>query len=89
MFRKLAEKQVLVKPDPRIKKSKSGFIVPETAEMGMATPRYGKVLQIGDKVAGVKVGDRVYFKRYAGFMLESKDGERFLMAEDEILAKME
>jgi chaperonin GroES len=86
--------KVLVQGDEKLTVTKGGIHLPDNAA---ETPQTGTVLAVGSgrlldngKRAGVevKVGDRVKYKRYAGY--EVNENERLLLlTEEDILAKLE
>ena len=76
--------RVLVSPDKVDEKTTGGLILPPTSTEDQK-PETGVIVKLGEgKVKGkqmefnVKVGDRVYFKKYSPDELEI-DGERFLL----------
>lgn len=85
-----SKNRVFVKPAAPETISKGGIIIPDTAQ---EKPQRGEVLGVsevdedGNKPT-VKVGDVVYYGKYAGTEV-SFDGEDFLsMRESDILAKV-
>ncbi len=84
--------RVLVTPDVVEERTSAGLILPPSST-DEQKPETGKVVKLGEgKVKGkdvtfnVKVGDRVYFKKYSPDELEI-DGEKyFLLGNDDILA---
>ncbi len=84
--------RVVVAPIKEAEKTKSGIILPETAEK--EKPAQGKVIAIGagEKIrkSGIKKGDQVVFEKYAGTEFNSPTGEEYkILKEDEILAIIE
>jgi chaperonin GroES len=87
---------VFLEPLEEEKTTKSGIVIPETAEK--EKPMKGKVLAIGpgklnekgERTAmSVKVGDMVLFKKYGPDEIEI-DGKKYLVGEEEdILAVLE
>ena len=76
--------RVLVSPDKVDEKTTGGLILPPTSTEDQK-PETGDIVKLGEgKVKGkqmefnVKVGDRVYFKKYSPDELEI-DGEKFLL----------
>ena len=76
--------RVLVSPDKVDEKTTGGLILPPTSTEDQK-PETGIIVKLGEgKVKGkqmefnVKVGDRVYFKKYSPDELEI-DGEKFLL----------
>jgi len=84
---------VFIEPFEEEQKTKSGIVLPDTAERGK--PIKGKVLAVGpgkidnkgERVPmSVKVGDVVLFKKYGPDEIEV-DGKKYLVGdEDDILA---
>ena len=87
---------VFLKPVEEEKMTKTGIVLPDTAEK--EKPMKGKVVatgpgklnEKGERVAmSVKVGDMVLFKKYGPDEVEM-DGEKYLVGdEDDILAIIE
>ncbi|MDP2695710.1 MAG: co-chaperone GroES [bacterium] len=87
---------VFIEPVSEDKTTKSGIVIPDTAEK--EKPIKGKVLAVGpgkfnekgDRVPmSVKVGDTVLFKKYGPDEIEI-DGNKYLVGdEDDILAIIE
>lgn len=87
---------VFIEPLKEEKATKSGIVLPETAEK--EKPMVGKVLAVGPGKANekgevvpmsVKVGDKVLFKKYGPDEIEM-DGKKYLVgSEDDILAIIE
>ena len=87
---------VFIEPIEEEKKSKSGIVLPETAEK--EKPVKGKILAVGPgKLSekgertpmSVKIGDVVLFKKYGPDEIEL-DGKKYLVGdEDDILAIIE
>jgi chaperonin GroES len=76
--------RVLVSPDKVDEKTTGGLILPPTSTEDQK-PETGIIVKLGEgKLKGkqvdfnVKVGDRVYFKKYSPDELEI-DGEKFLL----------
>jgi len=75
-------------------KTKSGLYVPDTAK---EKPQEGEVLAVGPGLMNdqgerlpmtVAVGDRVIFSKYAGTEIKLDGEEYLIMAERDILAKL-
>ena len=87
---------IFLEPLVEDKKTKSGIVLPDTAEK--EKPMIGKVVAVGpgkvnDKgetiALTVKVGDKVLFKKYGPDEIEV-DGKKYLVAEEtDILAIVE
>jgi chaperonin GroES len=88
--------RLLIEPMEEEKTTKSGIVLPDTAEKGK--PIQGKVAAVGpgrlnDKgeriPMSVKVGDKVLFKKYGPDEMEI-EGKKFLVGdENDILAILE
>lgn len=91
--------RVLIEPlseEERTKKTKSGIIIPDTAEK--EKPQEGKIVAVGDgkilengRLAplSVKKGDKVLFSKYGPSEIKV-DGKEYLIAkEEDILAIIE
>lgn len=69
-----------------IKEEKIGSLfVPETSR-NIEKPITGTVKAIGDEVKKVKVGDKVYYGRYAGTNLEVDQKVLLFIKEEDIIA---
>jgi chaperonin GroES len=86
---------VLVLREEEDQKTAGGIIIPDTAK---EKPQQGKVVAIGpgkvDKNGtrvppDVKVGDRIYFSKYAGTDIKLDGVEHVFMREDDILSVIE
>jgi len=83
--------RVVVVPVKEAEKTKSGIILPETADK--EKPAQGKVVAIGagEKIrkSGLKKGDEVVFEKYAGTEFKIGNIEYKILKEEEILAILE
>ncbi len=83
--------RIVVSPAKELGKTKSGIILPETADK--EKPAQGKVVSIGAgekiKKSGIKKGDEVVYEKYAGTEFKIGDVEYKILKEDEILAILE
>ncbi len=83
--------RVVVMPLKEAEKTKSGIILPETADK--EKPAQGRIVAVGagekKKKSGVKKGDEVVFEKYAGTEFKINGGEYKILKEDEILAILE
>lgn len=83
--------RLVVSPVKELGKTKSGIILPETADK--EKPAQGKVVSIGAgekiKKSGIKKGDEIIFEKYAGTEFKIGDIEYKILKEDEILAILE
>jgi co-chaperonin GroES (HSP10) len=88
--------RVLVKPDDVIKTSKGGIAIVTDERLERGATVTGIVLDVGpeafrafNKSAGVdytpwvKVGDHVFYAKYAGKAIVGEDGENYLFLNDE------
>ncbi len=87
---------VLIKPIKEEEKTKTGILLPETAEK--ERPEQGKVIAVGpgkkDKTGKylsleVKEGDRVLFTKYGPNEIKVDDQEYLIAKEEDILAILE
>jgi len=76
--------QVIVKPITKKEKTKSGIILPDTAEQEKS--QQGKVMAYGPKVKGLKKNDQVLFTQYAPQEIEINKNKLFVIKEEDILA---
>lgn len=90
----LADKIVVKVMEVTEEKTKSGLYVPDTAK---EKPQEGEVLAVGPGAMNdqgerlpmtVAVGDRVIFSKYAGTEIKLDGEEYLIMAERDILAKL-
>ena len=83
--------RVVVAPLKEAEKTKSGIILPETADK--EKPAQGRVVAVGAgekiKKSGVKKGDEVVFEKYAGTEFKMNGVEYKILKEEEILAVLE
>ncbi|MGY4105276.1 co-chaperone GroES [Ignavigranum ruoffiae] len=73
-------KRVIIKVAETEETTASGFVLPASSK---EKEQYGEVIAVGPEVEaedGVKVGDQVYFKSYAGSEIEYQE-EKYLIAE--------
>ena len=87
---------ILIEPMPQEEKTKSGILLPETAEK--EKPEQGKVIAVGPgrkndegKVIplDVKPGDKVLFTKYGPNEIKVDDKEYLIAREEDILAILE
>lgn len=84
--------KVIIEKAEEIAQTKSGIILPDNAKEKPQTGKVvavgtGKTLDNGTKVAlEVKVGDLVYYSKYAGTEVKVDTKEYIIIAEAEILA---
>ncbi len=86
---------IFVEPIKEEKTSKSGIVIPDTAE---EKPMMGKVLAVGPgkmneegKILplSVKVSDKVLFTKYAPTEIKIDDKEYYVIREDDVMAIIE
>lgn len=82
---------VLKKMDPE-EKTKSGLFIPDTAREEKL-PEMAQVIAIGEskKITerGIKVGDKVFYSKYAGTEVELEGVKYTIISVTEVLAKVE
>jgi chaperonin GroES len=88
-------KKVLVKPDKVEEKTAGGLVLPPSSTEG-EKPETGVIIKLGEgTVKGkkvtfdVKVGDRIYFKKYSPDEIEVDSEKYFILDSDDILAVLE
>ncbi len=86
---------IFVEPIKEEKTSKSGIVIPDTAE---EKPMMGKVIAVGPGRTNdegklipmtVKVGDKVLFTKYAPTEIKIDDKEYLVIREDDVMAIIE
>ena len=92
-FTPLADR-VVVKPIEREETTKSGLVLPDTAQ---EKPQEGEVVALGPGRSTdegkrvppeIKVGDRVIYSKFAGTEYKDDDDEYLILRESDILAKI-
>jgi chaperonin GroES len=79
---------VLVKPLKADVKTKSGIVLPDTANEDR--PQEGKVIAIGDdKKIKVKKNQKVIFAKYSGTEIKVDNEEYLIMKNEDMLAVVE
>ena len=78
--------RVVVQPKAAEEQTKSGIILPETANK--ERPMEGTVLAVGADCKAVKKGDTVVFKKYSPTEFELDGEEVLLVDEEDLLAKV-
>ncbi len=87
--------RVVIKVLESEEKTASGIVLPDTAkekpqEGEVVAVGSGRMLENGEKVAlEVKEGDRVIYSKYAGTEIKLDGKEYLILAERDILAKVE
>ncbi len=83
--------RVLIEPISTEEKTKSGIILPDTADK--EKPEQGKVIAVGpgkkNKSVGVKVGDIVLFTKYGPNEIKIDNKEYLIAREEDILAVLD
>lgn len=83
--------QVLIKPLEEEQTTSSGIVIPDTAKQ---KPQQGEIVAVGSgllvdgkRVAlEVKVGEKVYYKKWGGNEIKIEGDEYLLVKEEDILA---
>lgn len=81
--------RVLVEPLSRDElgdKTDSGIIIPETAK---ERPEQGKIVNVGNKIKNIKVGQKVIFSKYGPTEIKVGEKEYLIIKEEDILAIIE
>lgn len=90
-LRPLADRVVVKAVDPQ-EKTKSGLVLPDTAQ---EKPQEGKVISVGTgrqledgsvQPLQVKSGDRILYGKYSGTEVELDGEEYLILREDDVLA---
>ena len=83
--------RVLIEPISTEEKTKSGIILPDTADK--EKPEQGKVVEVGpgrgSKPMAVKKGDKVLFTKYGPHEFKIDNKEYLIAREEDILAILE
>jgi len=80
---------VLVKVKKQEKKTKSGLVLPDTADD--EKPQIGEVVAVGDdnEKIKVKVGQNIIFAKYTGTEIKLDNEEYLILKSEDILAVLE
>jgi chaperonin GroES len=80
---------VLVKVKKQEKTTKSGIVLPDTADD--EKPQMGEVVAVGtdEKKIKVKSGDKIIFAKYSGSEVKIADEEYLILKGEDILAVVE
>jgi len=84
--------QVILKKEESVEKTKSGIVLPDSAQEKPQTATVvavgsGRILDSGSKVEPeVKVGDVVYYAKFAGTNITADDKEYIIVVESDIMA---
>ncbi|NMB48142.1 co-chaperone GroES [Candidatus Kuenenbacteria bacterium] len=86
---------LIAKPLSEDKVTKSGIVLPDTAkekpeQAEVVAVGEGRVLDSGNRLPmGVKVGDRILFKKYSPDEIKVEGEEYLVLSENEIIAVIE
>ena len=75
--------RLLVIQDEAQAETESGLLIPDTAK---EKPNRGKVLDIGDSVTNISIGDYVLYSKYGGTQVTSELKDCVLLKQSDILA---
>jgi co-chaperonin GroES (HSP10) len=86
--------RIIVRPDPVETKTKSGIVLQVNEDQYAGATTIGEIVEIGEDAwkafnprsahAGLEVGDRVYYAKYAGKWVTDEDtNKRLLVINDE------
>lgn len=80
---------VLVRMRKQERKTKSGIVLPDTADD--EKPQIGEVMAVGDdsKKIKVKAGDKIIFAKYSGTEIKIDNEEFLILKSEDILAVVE
>jgi len=83
--------RVVIKPTPQAEMTKSGIILPETADKEKKAE--GEIIAVGqgEKISKLKlsVGQKVVFRQYGGDEVTIDDVDYKILSEDDLLAVVE
>jgi len=82
--------RVLLKPIKKEEKTKSGILL-SSKSSNTDTKNEAEVVALGkgEKLEGIKVGDRVIFNKFSGNEIEDGDKKYLIVNADDILAVIE
>lgn len=80
---------MLVKVKKQEKRTKSGIVLPDTADD--EKPQIGEVIAVGtdEKKIQVKAGDKIIFAKYSGSEIKIDEEEYLILKSEDILAVVE
>ena len=83
--------RVVVKPTPQEEVTKSGIILPDSADKEKKAEGEGVAVGTGEQLSelGLKVGDKVVYSQYGGSEFEIDKQEYKILSEDDLLAVLE
>ena len=79
--------RVLLKPIKKEEKTKSGILL-SSKSSNTDTQNQAEVIALGkgEKLEGIKVGDKVSFTKFSGYEIENEDIKYLIVNADDILA---
>ena len=86
--------RVVIKPSEREEQTKSGLVLPDTAQ---ERPQEGEVIAVGPGrltddgkrvPLDIKAGDKVVYSKFAGTEFSDEDEDYLILTERDILAKV-
>lgn len=79
--------RVLIKPIKKEEKTKSGILL-SSKSSNTDTQNQAEVIALGkgEKLEGIKVGDKVIFNKFSGNEIENEDIKYLIVNADDILA---
>ena len=82
--------RVLLKPIKKEEKTKSGILL-SSKSSNTDTQNQAEVIALGkgEKLEGIKVGDKVIFNKFSGNEIENEDIKYLIVNADDILAVIE
>jgi len=78
---------ILVRRKEQMTETKGGIIIPDSYRDRCTE---GKILEIGDEITKVKIGEEVLFAKYAGTTIENQaDADLLVISESNVLGVVE
>ena len=74
--------RVIVRPKDAVRKTEGGIIIPD---QGLEVPAEGDVLGVGPRVQEVKVGDHIYYSKYACTEVKVDEEVVLILREEDVL----
>ena len=80
--------RVLLKPIKKEEKTKSGILLSSKSSNNTDTQNQAEVIALGkgEKLEGIKVGDKVIFNKFSGNEIEDEDVKYLIVNAEDILA---
>lgn len=78
----LKDRILVAYPKQPQEKTAGGIYIPDSAQQ---EPQEGNVLAVGSEVKEVKVGDLLFFDKYAGTKIKIEGTEHCILKEEEVL----